>query len=47
MELSFGQRISGLTADGKELQAAVFDENEARAAAGITMVAGAIGRAFV
>jgi hypothetical protein len=46
MELSFGQRISGLTADGKELQAAVFDENEVRAAAGITMVAGAIAFSF-
>jgi Domain of unknown function (DUF4395) len=42
MELSFGQRISGLTADGAELQAAVFDENQVRVAAGLTMVLGAV-----
>ena len=38
--------ISGLTADGKELHAAVFDENEVRAAAGLTMVIGAVAFAF-
>ena len=38
----FGQRISGLTVDGKELHAPVFNENEVRAAAGLTMVAGAV-----
>ena len=42
MELSFGQRISGVTADGAELRAAVFDENQVRAAAGVTMVLGAV-----
>ena len=42
MELSFGQRISGRTADGAELQAAVVDENQVRAAAGVTMVLGAV-----
>jgi MFS family permease len=42
MELSFGQRISGRTADGAELQAAVVDENHVRAAAGLTMVFGAV-----
>lgn len=42
MELSFGQRISGLTADGAEHQAAMFDENQVRAAAGVTMVLGAV-----
>ena len=42
MELSFGQHIYGLTADGSELQAAVFDENQVRAAAGVTMVLGAV-----
>ena len=46
MELSFGQRISGLTADGAELQAAVFDENQVRAAAGVTMVLGAVAFTF-
>ena len=42
MELSFGQRISGLAPDGTELRAAVFNENEVRAAAGLTMVIGAV-----
>jgi hypothetical protein len=42
MQLSFGERISGLAADGTELQAAVFDENAVRAAAGVTMVLGAL-----
>jgi hypothetical protein len=42
MELSFGRRITGLTADGAELKAAVFDENQVRAAAGLTMVLGAV-----
>ncbi len=42
MALSFGQHISGLAADGRELQAPVFDENEVRAAAGVTMVLGAV-----
>jgi Domain of unknown function (DUF4395) len=40
--ISFGQRISGLVADGKELRAPVFNENEVRAAAGLTMVIGAV-----
>jgi hypothetical protein len=39
--LTFGQRISGLAVDGTELQAAVFNENEVRAAAGLTMAIGA------
>ena len=42
MELSVGQRISGRTADGVELHAAVVDENQVRAAAGVTMVMGAV-----
>ena len=46
MRLAFGQRISGLTADGRELHAAVFNENEVRAAAGLTMVVGAVAFAF-
>ena len=46
MELAFGQRISGLTADGKELHAAVFNENEVRAAAGLTMVVGAVAFSY-
>ena len=46
MGVAFGERISGLTVDGKELQAAVFNENQVRAAAGITMVVGAVAFAF-
>jgi hypothetical protein len=38
----YGQRIDGLTVAGKELQAGVFNENEVRAAAGMTMVMGAV-----
>ena len=45
MEWGFGEVISGLSVDGKELRAAVFNENEVRAAAGLTMVIGAV--AFV
>jgi hypothetical protein len=42
----FGQHLSGLTVDGRLLHAPVVDENEARAAAGLTMVAGAVAFAF-
>ena len=42
MELGLGQRISGLAADGRELHAPVVDENEVRAAAGLTMAIGAV-----
>src|SRR5207247_1162684 len=45
MGSTFGEVISGLAADGKQLESAVFNENEVRAAAGLTMVAGAV--AFV
>jgi hypothetical protein len=40
--LSFGQRIPGLIVNGRELRGAVFNENEVRAAAGITLVIGAV-----
>src|SRR3954454_21401748 len=46
MELSFGQQISGRTAAGVELHAAVVDENQVRAAAGLTMVLGAVAFSF-
>jgi hypothetical protein len=46
MELSLGQRISGRTVDGVELHAAVVDENQVRAAAGLTMVLGAVAFSF-
>ena len=42
MSLTFGQQIDGLSANGAELHAAVFNENEVRAAAGLTLVIGAI-----
>jgi hypothetical protein len=46
MELTFGQRISGLTVDGREVRAAVFDEQQVRAAAGLTLVIGAVAFAY-
>ena len=46
MAISFGQHISGLASDGTELHAPVFDENEVRAAAGLTMVLGAVAFAY-
>ena len=46
MALTFGQHISGLAVDGKELRAAVFNENEVRAAAGLTMVIGAVAFSY-
>jgi hypothetical protein len=42
----YGQRISGLTVDGKEIQAGVVNENEAQAAAGITLVMGGVAFAY-
>ena len=42
INLAFGEVISGLAPDGDELQSAVFNENEVRAAAGLTMVLGAV-----
>jgi hypothetical protein len=42
---TYGEIIHGLTVDGREIHAPVFDENQVRAAAGITMALGAI--AFV
>ena len=45
MDRTYGQVISGVAPDGKELQSGVFNENEVRAAAGLTMVVGAV--AFV
>ena len=43
---TFGDRISGLTVDGTELHAAVFNENQVRAAAGLTLVIGAVAFSF-
>jgi len=46
MELTFGERISGLAVAGRELRAPVFNENEVRAAAGLTLVVGAVAFSF-
>jgi hypothetical protein len=46
MELTFGQHLTGLTVDGRALRAPVFDENAVRAAAGLTMVTGAIAFSY-
>ena len=42
MGLTFGQQIDGASSNGVELHAAVFNENEVRAAAGLTLVIGAV-----
>ena len=41
----FGETIEGLAMAGQPIKAGVFDENQVRAAAGITLVLGAV--AFV
>jgi hypothetical protein len=41
----YGQRIEGVAVNGRNLHAGVFNESEVRAAAGMTMVIGAV--AFV
>ena len=46
MRLHFGETIEGLSVDGQPLRAAVFDENAARAAAGLTMALGAVAFAY-
>jgi len=46
MELDFGQRIPGLAVDGRKLRAPVLNENEVRAAAGLTMAIGAVAFSF-
>ena len=43
---SFGQRVSGVVVGGKELRAPVFNENEVRAAAGMTLVIGAVAFSY-
>lgn len=42
MTIAIGQSIAGLTVGGRELHAGVFNENEVRAAAGLTLVMGAV-----
>ena len=43
---TFGEVISAVAADGRELRSPVFNENEVRAAAGLTMVVGAVAFAY-
>ncbi len=42
MTLAYGQRISGLAVDGRELRAAVFNEREVRASAGLLLMLGTV-----
>jgi hypothetical protein len=42
----YGQLLRGVTEDGRTLRAGVFNENEVRAAAGVTMVLGAVAFAY-
>jgi hypothetical protein len=46
MELRFGERIPGLTRDGRALRAPVVNERVVRAAAGITLVIGAVAFSY-
>ena len=45
LPITYGEVIAGLSQDGKPLQAAVFNEHQVRAAAGMTLVLGTV--AFV
>ena len=46
MKFRFGEIIDGVAADGRQLRSAVFNENEVRAAAGLTMALGAVAFAY-
>jgi len=46
MELRFGQHVAGLVVGGRELRAAVFNENEVRTAAGLTLVPAVIAFSY-
>src|SRR3954451_19088258 len=46
MSVRFDQDIAGRRADGRPLRAAVCDDNQVRAAAGLTMAAGAVAFAY-
>jgi hypothetical protein len=45
MSAIYGETVSGLSIDGKPIRAGVYDENQVRAAAGVTLALGAF--AFV
>lgn len=42
MKQPYGEIVSGLSADGRPVRAGAFDEHQVRAAAGLTMVVGAV-----
>jgi hypothetical protein len=42
LNLTYGEQIVGLTVGGRPVRATVFNENELRAAAGLTLVLGAV-----
>jgi len=44
--ITFGETIDGLTVAGRPIRARVFDEHQVRAAAGLTLVLGAIAFAY-
>lgn len=44
--VTYGEVIEGLTDDGVEIRSGVFNEHEVRAAAGLTMVLGAVAFAY-
>jgi hypothetical protein len=46
MELRFGRNAAGLVVGGRELRATVFNENEVRAAAGVTFLIAAVAVSF-
>ena len=46
MQLRFGQNVAGLVVGGRVLRAAVFNENEVRAVAGVTLVIAAVAFCF-
>lgn len=46
MRIAVGEKVSGLVVDGRELRAGVVDENQVRAAAGVTLVLAAVAFSF-
>ena len=46
MELRFDRPVRGVAVDGRSLRAAVVNENEVRAAAGLTMAIGAVAFSY-
>ena len=46
MDLGFGERVPGLRGDGRQLRAPAVNERVVRAAAGITLVIGAVAFSY-